>query len=227
MPRILTAGGLRGNDRKDRHSIAPDPVRAAGPSPNLMAVKEIFGPPLRAALMTGLIAALAWFLLKPPSLDGAESLLTIILAAAAIIFVTGWLTTLFAGEEMPEHEFRRLVDRSDALAQLPPPEQPPSEFDELVMEALDDLPEEFREVLHDTPVTVSNRGHEFRAYGQYIGGTIARDVYPDHIVVYRDTLERDFGHDPDLLRAQVERTVRHELAHHLGWDEPGVRGLGL
>jgi hypothetical protein len=25
----------------------------------------------------------------------------------------------------------------------------------------------------------------------------------------------------------VERTVRHEVAHHLGWNEPGVRGLGL
>ena len=34
-------------------------------------------------------------------------------------------------------------------------------------------------------------------------------------------------HDPDLLRAQVTRTLRHELAHHLGWDEKGVRGLGL
>jgi predicted Zn-dependent protease with MMP-like domain len=56
---------------------------------------------------------------------------------------------------------------------------------------------------------------------------MARDVYPDHIVVYRDTLERDFGHDPDLLRAQVVRTVRHELAHHIGWDERGVRDLGL
>ena len=177
--------------------------------------------------MTGLIAALAWFLLKPPSLDGAESLLTIVLAGAAIIFVTGWLTTLLAGEEMPEREFRRLVDRSDALAQLPPPEQPPSEFDELVMEALDDLPEEFREVLLDLPVTVSNRGHEVHAYGQYIGDTVARDNYPDHIVIYRDTLERDFGWNRDVLRAQVERTVRHEIAHHLGWDEPGVRGLGL
>ena len=49
---------------------------------------------------------------------------------------------------------------------------------------------------HTTPVTVSNRGHEFRAYGHYIGGTVARDVYPDHIVVYQDTLERDFGHGP-------------------------------
>ena len=35
------------------------------------------------------------------------------------------------------------------------------------------------------------------------------------------------AHDPELLKAQVTRTVRHELAHHLGWDEKGVRGLGL
>jgi hypothetical protein len=25
----------------------------------------------------------------------------------------------------------------------------------------------------------------------------------------------------------VERTLRHELAHHLGWHEGGVRDLGL
>ena len=61
----------------------------------------------------------------------------------------------------------------------------------------------------------------------YIGGTVARDIYPDRIVIYQDTLERDFGYDPALLRAQVERTLRHELAHHLGWHEQGVRGLGL
>ena len=41
------------------------------------------------------------------------------------------------------------------------------------------------------------------------------------------TLLRDFGDDPDELRAQVTRTVRHELAHHLGADELGVRELGL
>ena len=38
-------------------------------------------------------------------------------------------------------------------------------------------------------------------------------------MIYRDTLERDFGHDRDLLAKQVEITLRHELAHHLGWDE--------
>ena len=102
-----------------------------------------------------------------------------------------------------------------------------SEFDELVVRALDDLPEEFRSALAQTPVVVSHLGREHRAYGMYWGDTIARDNYAHRIVIYQDTLERDFGHDPALLRAQVERTVRHEVAHHLGWGERGVRGLGL
>ena len=74
---------------------------------------------------------------------------------------------------------------------------------------------------------VSRRGHEFHAYGHYYGDGIARDNYEDRIVLYQDTLERDFGYDADLLRAQVVRTLRHELAHHLGWGERGVRELGL
>ena len=45
-------------------------------------------------------------------------------------------------------------------------------------------------------------------------------------MIYQDTLERDFGHDPELLRAQVERTLRHELAHHLGWGEPACAASG-
>ena len=188
---------------------------------------EVIGPPLRAALLLAFLTGLVFLLLNPPSLSGAGTLLAICLGAVMIAVITAWGTVKLAGEEMPEPEFRRLVDRSDALAMLPPPERPPSEFDELVVSALDDLPAEFQEVLARVPVVVSTRGHERRAYGLYVGATIARDVYPDHIEIYRDTLERDFGHDPALLRAQVERTVRHEVAHHLGWDEPGVRSLGL
>ncbi|MFY9487233.1 MAG: metallopeptidase family protein, partial [Solirubrobacterales bacterium] len=61
----------------------------------------------------------------------------------------------------------------------------------------------------------------------YQGDTIVHDHHPDRILIFQDTLERDFGHDRGLLTAQVERTVRHELAHHLGWDERGVANLGL
>ncbi|HWA53979.1 MAG TPA: metallopeptidase family protein [Solirubrobacterales bacterium] len=97
----------------------------------------------------------------------------------------------------------------------------------MVADAIDALPEEFQRVLEGVAVIVSDRGSEVRAYGQYYGDGVARDAYEDRIVIYRDTLERDFGHDPALLAEQVERTLRHELAHHLGWDEGGVSGLGL
>jgi predicted Zn-dependent protease with MMP-like domain len=194
---------------------------------NLARMRDEIGASLRAAALTAFLGGLIWLLADPPSWAGISGMAKILIGAVVIILVTAWLTVRLTGEEMPEPEFRRLVDRSDALASLPVPDSPPSEFDELVIEALDELPQEFLDVLKTTPVTVSNRGHEFHAYGHYIGGTIARDVYPDHIVVYQDTLERDFGHDPALLRAQVQRTVRHEVAHHLGWDERGVRDLGL
>ena len=190
-------------------------------------MKETFGPPLRAAALTAFVIGLVLLFLNPPSFAGVGGILAMLVGAVAIVLVTAWATVMLIGREMPEPDFRRLVDRSEALASLPPPDRPPSEFDELVMRALDELPEEFRELLERTPVVVSSRGHENHAYGQYVGGTVARDIYPDRIVIYEDTLERDFGHDPELLRAQVQRTVRHELAHHLGWDEHGVRGLGL
>lgn len=101
------------------------------------------------------------------------------------------------------------------------------DFESMVIDAIDRLPDEFQEVLAKVPVVVSDRGAEVGAYGQYFGDGIARENYEDRIVIYRDTLERDFGHDRALLARQVERTLRHELAHHLGWGERGVGGLGL
>lgn len=100
-------------------------------------------------------------------------------------------------------------------------------FESLVVDAIDRLPDEFQKVLAKVAVVVSDLGTEAQAYGQYFGDGVARERYEDRIVIYRDTLERDFGHDPDLLARQVERTLRHELAHHLGWGEKGVGGLGL
>ena len=101
------------------------------------------------------------------------------------------------------------------------------EFEEMVVDAIDGLPDQFQEVLAKVAVVVSDLGTEARAYGEYYGDGVAREGFEDRIVIYRDTLERDFGHDRALLARQVERTLRHELAHHLGWEEGGVRGLGL
>jgi len=103
----------------------------------------------------------------------------------------------------------------------------PDNFESLVADAIDALPEEFQRLLEKVAVIVSDLGSERHAYGEYFGDGVASERYEDRIVIYRDTLERDFGHDPRLLARQVEKTLRHELAHHLGWDEGGVGGLGL
>jgi predicted Zn-dependent protease with MMP-like domain len=103
----------------------------------------------------------------------------------------------------------------------------PDEFESLVADAIDALPEEFQRLLDAVPVVISDLGTEHHAYGEYFGDGVAREGWEDRIVIYRDTLERDFGHDRALLARQVEQTLRHELAHHLGWDEGGVGGLGL
>ncbi|MGO9751620.1 MAG: metallopeptidase family protein [Solirubrobacteraceae bacterium] len=101
------------------------------------------------------------------------------------------------------------------------------DFRALVRSAVDELPLEFHRALEHVAVVVADGGRKYRAYGLYQGDTIAQDYFHERIVIFRDTLMRDFGHDPELLRARVTRTLRHELAHHLGWGEKGVRKLGL
>ena len=165
--------------------------------------------------------------------------------AAAAVAVLGLVVSLIAGrladyrEPEDEEEFERLVRRSERLARENLAEEPdesdflaldprdPDDFEELVREALDDLPDLLLRALDHVAVVISDGGRRQRAYGLYQGDTVARDDHPDRIVIFRDTLVRDFGDDPDELRAQVTRTVRHELAHHLGADELGVRELGL
>ena len=191
-------------------------------------MKDAFRGPIKAGLAALFTVGLLLVLLNPPSLSGAQGLAVFIGGGVALLLLTAWATVALTGRDgMPEHEFERLVRRSEELAREPGLRAEATDFDLLVAEAIDRLPEDFQRLLDTTPVVVSRRGTENRAYGHYFGDTVARDDFPDRIVLYQDTLERDFGWDRDLLRAQVERTLRHELAHHLGWRERGVRELGL
>jgi predicted Zn-dependent protease with MMP-like domain len=107
------------------------------------------------------------------------------------------------------------------------------QFEQLVRSALDDLPSEFQRALDDVAIVVSDSGAEQHAYGMYVGLKAGGSTFfggggpPDEILIFRDTLVRDFGSDPQRLRAQVSKTLRHEVGHHFGFDENGVRKLGL
>jgi predicted Zn-dependent protease with MMP-like domain len=203
-------------------------MRRTRPARNLGSVLDTLRGPIKAAAAALFCVGLLLLFLNPPSLSGAQGMAVWIGAAVALTLLTAWAFVAMSGSDsMPEHEFERLVRRSEELARQPDLRMGVSDFDLMVSEAIDRLPPDFQRLLDQTPVVISHLGRENRAYGHYFGDTVARDNYPDRIVLYQDTLERDFGHDPELLRAQVERTLRHELAHHLGWGEPGVRDLGL
>ncbi|MGH2918491.1 MAG: metallopeptidase family protein [Solirubrobacteraceae bacterium] len=126
-------------------------------------------------------------------------------------------------------EFERLVEDVERHAASGPASEPDEDlFEQLVRDALDELPDYLQVALADNvAVIVSDDGVKRRAYGYYHGGTVAYGGCRHTIFVYRDTLVRDFGDDPAELRRQVAITVRHEVAHHLGASERHVGELGL
>jgi predicted Zn-dependent protease with MMP-like domain len=164
-----------------------------------------------------------------------------VIVAAALMGGAAFVAVRLAGWRDPESEseFEEIVRQSEALArdglavdpdeaefmELDPLDD--DDFEELVREALDELPDLLRNALAHVAVVISDGGRRRGAYGLYQGDGATRDEAHDRIVVFRDTLRRDFGHDPELLRDQVTRTVRHELAHHVGFDELGVSRLDL
>jgi len=195
------------------------------------------------ALSAGLavLAALTGFSNSTPIrlIQGTAFVVLLIFGVGGAMAVLG---LRLAGWSDPESEedFERVVRRSERLAREGTAAEPEEgaflaldpyddeDFEELVREALDELPDLLQRALErNVAVVISDGGRRAGAYGLYHGDGVARDDVPDRIVIYRDTLRRDFGHDADLLRHEVTRTVRHELAHHLGADELGVRELGL
>lgn len=164
-----------------------------------------------------------------------------VIVAAALMGSVAFVAVHMAGWHDPESEseFEEIVRHSEHLAReglvVDPDENDfmeldplnDSDFEELVRDALDDLPDLLRNALAHVAVVISDGGRRRGAYGLYQGDGATRDNTHDRIVIFRDTLRRDFGHDPELLRDQVTRTVRHELAHHVGFDELGVSRLDL
>jgi predicted Zn-dependent protease with MMP-like domain len=178
-----------------------------------------------------------------PATRAAETMAVILVVAALVFGAAINVALRFADWREPEGEeaFDEVVERVERLAREGTAADPEEmdfleldpfddeDFAELVSDALDDLPELLRGLLErgNVAVVISDHGRRHHAYGLYRGDGAHRDDVPDQVLIFRDTLRRDFGRDPERLREEVVKTVRHELAHHVGFDELGVRDLGL
>jgi predicted Zn-dependent protease with MMP-like domain len=111
-------------------------------------------------------------------------------------------------------------------------------FERSVERAVARLPVHIREHLNNVQIVVEDeppagdRDGDDELFGLYEGTPLAeRDgsysmVLPDKITVFRGPLERAFA-DPAEMEAEIQITVWHELAHHFGFDEDAIDGLGL
>ena len=108
-------------------------------------------------------------------------------------------------------------------------------FKELVVEAIDSLPQEFQEQLNNVDVVVEDLPtqdqlasvgltHPLSLFGLYQGVPQTRRgihysmVPPDKISIFKVPIEASYPH-PEAIKAKVRAVVLHEIGHHFGMSE--------
>ena len=112
--------------------------------------------------------------------------------------------------EMSREHFEQLV--SDALDQIPP--ELAALMDNVVVLVEDDAPPEDPDLLgfyDGTPLTERDSSYAL--------------VAPDRITIYRHPTLRECRSDAEVVR-EVRTTVVHEVAHHFGIDDERLEELG-
>jgi len=115
-------------------------------------------------------------------------------------------------------------------------------FEELVARAVDSLPEEFRSKLENIDVVVEDwptfeqmaraglKDDETLLLGLYEGVPQTRRsshyglVPPDKITIFRRPIEAKCRY-VDQISAEIERVVRHEIAHHFGIGDARLKQI--
>ncbi len=107
---------------------------------------------------------------------------------------------------------------------------PRARFEELVAEALDDLPDLFARALENVEVVIEEGSPRQSLLGLYQGipqterGGGYTWVLPDVITIYRRPIQSRAGSD-DELKQMVKQTVIHEIAHHFCISDDRLREL--
>ena len=117
-----------------------------------------------------------------------------------------------------------------------------AEFERLVRQAMEGLPEEFRSRVDNVDVVVE----EWATPGQLVGsGLVEGDsllglyegiplterygydlVLPDKITLFKDAIESMCSSDEEVV-AEVRKTVIHEVAHHFGIGDDALSEMGV
>jgi predicted Zn-dependent protease with MMP-like domain len=107
----------------------------------------------------------------------------------------------------------------------------PGRFEDMVVTALDGLPEELGRLMRNVAVTVEHGAGPPGLLGLYQGIPLTSrtsqyaGVLPDHIIIYRQAI-CSICRTEEEVADQVRRTVIHEIAHHFGIDDNRLRELG-
>ena len=115
------------------------------------------------------------------------------------------------------------------------------EFISLTARAVEDLPQEFLDMLENVDIVVedyptpaqlskSEVGHDKTLLGLYEGVPQTRRtsgynmVLPDKITIFQKPIEAKCSND-DQVYAEVKKTLKHEIAHHFGTSDERLREI--
>ncbi|WP_155369176.1 metallopeptidase family protein [Catellatospora vulcania] len=114
-----------------------------------------------------------------------------------------------------------------------PVEMSRERFEELVADALDEVPQELLNLMRNVVILVEDESPagEPELLGLYEGHALTdrgwdyAGVLPDRITIYRNPILRICDTDDDVVE-EVAVTVVHEIAHHFGIDDHRLHDLG-
>jgi predicted Zn-dependent protease with MMP-like domain len=118
-----------------------------------------------------------------------------------------------------------------------------AQFQDVVAEALEELPPVFQDALHNVDIQVrwaptpnERRRARLRPgselFGIYIGIPLPKRsrgysmVMPDVIIIYQRAHEKFCRTEEDMVE-QARQTLLHEIGHYMGIDEDRLHELGV
>ncbi len=114
-------------------------------------------------------------------------------------------------------------------------------FEQLVVKAIENLPEEFLALMDNVDVVVEDYATSeqieseetengtlllglYEGIPQTCRGSYYGMVVPDKITIFQKAIESIAVTDDEIER-QIQKTVRHEIAHHFGSSEEKLREI--